>query len=230
VLAAAVSGKLTEEWRQQNFLHPDILKLTSIKKPLLKEKIIKKDLEIKSATPWFEIPDIWGFFELSSFALKITDGEHQTPKRENKGQYLLSARNVRDGFIDLNNVDYVGNEEFEKLRLRCNPDKNDILISCSGSVGRVSLVDESNKYVMVRSAALVKTIEDVINNKYLMYALQSIYLQVQIEEKSKSTAQSNLFLGQIKELGIPYPHIYHRQLKIRFSYFDDSKIIGHQAA
>jgi type I restriction enzyme S subunit len=30
VLAAAVSGKLTEEWRQQNFLHPDILKLTSI--------------------------------------------------------------------------------------------------------------------------------------------------------------------------------------------------------
>lgn len=215
VLAAAVSGKLTGEWRQQNPCHPDTEKLAHLKKSLIKEKTIKQDLEVRNGTPWFEIPDAWGFLELSSFALKITDGEHQTPKRESKGKYLLSARNVRDGFIDLSNVDYVGDEEFAKLRSRCNPDKNDILISCSGSVGRVSLVDESNKYVMVRSAALVKTVNNAINNKYLMYVLQSIYLQAQIEEKSKSTAQSNLFLGQIKELGIPYPHVEEQKEIVR---------------
>ncbi len=44
-----------------------------------------------------------------------------------------------------------------------------------------------------------------------MYVLQSPYLQKQIDEKSKSTAQSNLFLGQIKELSIPYPSLKEQQ-------------------
>ena len=36
---------------------------------------------------------------------------------------------------------------------------------------------------------------------------KSADMQKQIDEKSKSTAQSNLFLGQIKELSIPYPSL-----------------------
>ena len=31
---------------------------------------------------------------------KVTDGEHPTPKRTTEGIKLLSARNIRDGFLD----------------------------------------------------------------------------------------------------------------------------------
>jgi len=58
---------------------------------------------------------------------------------------------------------------------------------------------------MVRSVALVKTTGMEQLNEYLMYALQSPKSQATIVEKSKSTAQSNLFLGPIKELPIPLP-------------------------
>ncbi|WAU77580.1 restriction endonuclease subunit S [Acinetobacter sp. TR3] len=207
VLADAVSGKLTEEWREQEKIKPQIKELQDLKDSLIKSKEIKKDLEVIGAETLFEIPENWGNLALQSFASKITDGEHSTPKRESAGHYLLSARNVRDGYIDVSNVDYVGIEEFSKLRKRCDPNKGDVLISCSGSVGRIALVDKDDEYVMVRSAALVKTLDSFIDNKFLMYVLQSPYLQKQIDEKSKSTAQSNLFLGQIKELSIPYPSL-----------------------
>lgn len=207
VLADAVSGKLTEEWREQEKIKPQIKELQDLKDSLIKSKDIKKDLEVIGAETLFEIPENWGNLALQSFASKITDGEHSTPKRESAGHYLLSARNVRDGYIDVSNVDYVGIEEFSKLRKRCDPNKGDVLISCSGSVGRIALVDKDDEYVMVRSAALVKTLDSFIDNKFLMYVLQSPYLQKQIDEKSKSTAQSNLFLGQIKELSIPYPSL-----------------------
>ena len=207
VLAEAVSGKLTEEWREQEKIKPQIKELQDLKDSLIKSKEIKKDLEVIGAETLFEIPENWGNLALQSFASKITDGEHSTPKRESAGHYLLSARNVRDGYIDVSNVDYVGIEEFSKLRKRCDPNKGDVLISCSGSVGRIALVDKDDEYVMVRSAALVKTLDSFIDNKFLMYVLQSPYLQKQIDEKSKSTAQSNLFLGQIKELSIPYPSL-----------------------
>ncbi len=207
VLAAATSGELTREWRIANSeinAVAELQRLEKIKASLIGEKLVKKDLFF-SVSEELETPSNWGEVKLGSLSSKITDGEHSTPKRESEGYYLLSARNVRDGAVSLEKVDYVGEEEFIKLRKRCDPNKGDILISCSGSVGRVALCDRSDAYVMVRSAALVKTDHMNQNNRFLMYVLQSPVLQEIIVEKSKATAQANLFLEPIKELPIPYP-------------------------
>jgi type I restriction enzyme S subunit len=205
VLAAAVSGRLTEEWRELCEVEVCFNDIQTQKEFLIQSKQIKKDLVAESKVAPFSIPTNWLFLALQSVATKITDGEHKTPKRENSGRYLLSARNIRDGYISIENVDFIGEEEFNRIRKRCDPNSGDILISCSGSVGRVSLVDQDNTYAMVRSAAQVRVLKNFIDSKFLMRALQSPMIQKNIEESSKSTAQSNLFLGPIKQLGIPLP-------------------------
>jgi type I restriction enzyme S subunit len=226
VLAAAVSGKLTEEWRIGEALNKFCIQnLTKAKEALIKSKEIKKDLDVLETELSFDVPPEWVFLKLQSLALKITDGEHKTPKRESGGKYLLSARNVRDGHISLSDVDYVGEDEFTKLRKRCDPNKDDILISCSGSVGRICLVDEDDKYVMVRSAALVKVIKEFVDSKFLMFVLQSPMLQKNIAESAKSTAQANLFLGAIKNLDVPLPRLEEqteivRRVEQLFAYAD----------
>lgn len=79
--------------------------------------------------------------DLEFISSQVTDGTHHTPKRESSGIPLLSARNVLMGRIDFENTDFVGEAEYERLRKRCEPLQGDILISCSGSIGRVSTVD-----------------------------------------------------------------------------------------
>lgn len=208
VLAAAVSGKLTEEWRHDRKpISPCFNTISERKESLIKSKTVKKDLTAEQVSRPKNYVNDWLYLKLKSLASKITDGEHKTPKRESNGRYLLSARNVQDGYITVSNVDYVGEDEYQKLRKRCDPNKGDLLISCSGSVGRICLVDKDDMYVMVRSAALVRIVKDFINEKYLMYFLQSPASQKAIEDSSKSTAQSNLFLGPIKELDIALPSI-----------------------
>ena len=118
---------------------------------------------------------------------------------------LSSARNVTDSGIDVRDVDFVPEEEYARIRKRCDPDKGDVLISCSGSVGRVSVVDEDDKYVMVRSAALVKLYSEVIEPEFVAIALRSPAVQQQIVQYSKATAQANLFIGAIRKLMIPVP-------------------------
>ncbi len=207
VLASAVSGKFTAEWRTSNNSKIIGEEIENTKNKLIEKKVVKKDLIYTALERTYTIPPSWLYIKLQSIATKITDGEHKTPKREIMGQLLLSARNIQDGYIKLSDVDYVGDAEFQKLRNRCDPDIGDVLISCSGSIGRVCLVDENSKYVMVRSVALVKLMQDFVINKYMMYLLQSPLLQKEIEENSKSTAQANLFLGPIKNLGIPLPSL-----------------------
>lgn len=147
----------------------------------------------------------WPKVHLGDVCSKITDGEHSTPKRSSSGKFLLSARNVRDGEIALKNVDFVDQSEFDRLRLRCDPSIGDVLLSCSGSVGRAALVDRDDAYVMVRSAALIRPDAESLLPKFLMFALQSPQLQQQILEASRSTAQANIFLGPIKRLTIALP-------------------------
>lgn len=155
--------------------------------------------------------DSWEEKNLEEISTKITDGEHITPKRVDSycGYYLLSARNILNGSIKLDDVDYVGKEEFDRIRRRCNPEKNDILISCSGSVGRVCVIKDDNQYVMVRSAAMIKVKES--NPFFVVYMLQSHNVQQQIEKTKKQSCQANLFLGAIKELHIPIPEIIEQQ-------------------
>ncbi|EDK9436071.1 restriction endonuclease subunit S [Salmonella enterica] len=225
VLAAAVSGNLTAEWRMNNNSNIVEEEIEKVKNKLIAKKIIKKDIIYSKLDRKYPIPSDWLYVKLQSIATKITDGEHKTPKREPAGQLLISARNIQDGYLKLSDVDYVGDAEFQKLRNRCDPDSGDVLISCSGSIGRVCLVDENSKYVMVRSVALIKLMQDFVINKYMMYLLQSPLLQKEIEENSKSTAQANLFLGPIKNLGIPLPPVPEqaeivRRVEQLFAYAD----------
>ncbi len=159
-----------------------------------------------------ELPKEWKWVKLGSIASKITDGEHITPKRTADGILLLSARNIQNGFLALKNVDFVPIEEYERIIKRCNPEYGDILISCSGSIGRVCQVPRNLKFVMVRSVALVKFDWEKSSSKFYEYLFQSPLLQRQIEKSKKATAQANLFLGPINNLNVIVCPIGEQQL------------------
>lgn len=149
-----------------------------------------------------ELPSGWTWEKLEQTAVKITDGEHVTPRRTEDGILLLSARNVQNGYLDLTKVDYIPEDEFERITKRCKPEGGDILISCSGSVGRVCMVPANLRFTLVRSVALVKLDRSRFLPKFFEYLLQSPILQKQIEKGKKATAQANLFLGPIKNLDV----------------------------
>lgn len=153
----------------------------------------------------YSIPYTWKWVKMASISTKITDGEHKTPKRVDKyqGYYLLSARNVCNGYLQLDDVDYVDEDEYNNISRRCNPQYGDVLLSCSGSVGRCAIVPDDNHYVMVRSAAMISPL--CVDSKFLMYTIQSPALQTQIKNSSKQTAQANLFQEPIRNLLVPLP-------------------------
>ncbi|GAB7520515.1 restriction endonuclease subunit S [Rhodococcus qingshengii] len=144
---------------------------------------------------------------IGEIALQVTDGEHQTPKRESEGVLLLSARNVHHGRLDLGTVDHIGTSEYERIRKRCDPKVGDILISCSGSIGRVAVVPEMEPFSLVRSVALVRFPPDQLLPNFVMHYLRTPQLQRMMQQRANSSAQANLFQGPIRELPIVVPPI-----------------------
>lgn len=157
------------------------------------------------------IPDDWKVRQLAQVSRKITDGDHVTPKRASDGYFLLSARNVLNGRIDLSNVDHVCAAEYQRMKQRCGPECGDILISCSGTIGRVSVVPPDLECVLVRSAALVKLDRQLADGRFLQFWLQGRQAQAQIASSVNQGAQPNLFLNQIERLACPDPPLLEQR-------------------
>lgn len=208
ILQLAVMGKLVPQAPNDEPASELLKRIAAEKAKLAKEGKIKKQKPLSDTSTEehsIKLPKNWCFAHCLDICSKITDGEHSTPERSQAGHYLLSARNVTNEGIILGDVDYVPDHEFERIRKRCDPNIGDLLISCSGSVGRVSKVDRDNAYSMVRSAAMIRPFGSHLSIDYLAYALRSPFLQSQMVKKSKKTAQANLFLGAISSLTISIP-------------------------
>jgi len=152
-----------------------------------------------------KVPIGWTVETVKSLSTQVVDGEHHTPKRSESGFYLLSARNIKNGYLDLSNVDYVGEQELRRIQKRCNPRPGDILISCSGTIGNVCVVPDGLDAGMVRSAALVKLDKDNLEPHFAEIVFQSFFLQNQMKVSVSSSVQGNLFQGAIKKLKFFYP-------------------------
>ena len=166
----------------------------------------------------------WKVKKFEEITNLITDGEHTTPKRVENGIYLLSARNILNHSIQLEDVDYINQEEYERITKRVIPQEGDVLISCSGTVGRCCSVPLGLKFQMVRSVALLR-FKKSINPVFAEYMITSDYLQEQINKSKTVSSQANLFQGKIKTLNGFVPPI---ELQNQFSDFvkkiDKSKV------
>lgn len=129
----------------------------------------------------------------------ITDGEHATPRRTEVGIYLLSARNVLNHALQLEDVDYIDEEEYSRIARRVIPQAGDVLISCSGSIGRCCVVPNGLRFQMVRSAALIR-FDNTINPVFAEWLITSDDLQQQIAQSATQSSQANLFQGKIRKL------------------------------
>ena len=144
-------------------------------------------------------PKGWDIKSFDELTILITDGEHATPRRVEQGIYLLSARNVHNHSLQLADVDYIDEEEYERIAKRIIPQEGDVLISCSGTVGRCCSVPAGIKFQMVRSAALLR-FKDSINPVFAEYMITSDYIQEQINSSKTASSQANLFQGKIAKL------------------------------
>lgn len=154
-------------------------------------------------------PKGWDVLTIGELTSKVTDGEHQTPKRAESGYKLLSARNVQHGYLDVVNekVDYVGEAEFERITKRLLIENSDVLLSCSGTIGRAAMNTLNEPFCLVRSVAVIRLVQEHMLPEFLVGYLATSYMQAVMHHEANSSGQPNLFQNQIKKLKVYCPPI-----------------------
>jgi type I restriction enzyme S subunit len=171
--------------------------------------------ESQEAEYRLDVPANWIQAKLDDLSTKITDGEHLSPKTVSSGIPMLSAKDVRETGVLLDDCKFVTEGDSRKFRKRCDPELDDVLIVSRGAtVGRTALVDTDQTFCLMGSVILVRT-KECLSNKFLGFFLKSRAGQDQLLEASGSTAQQAIYIRDIRNAVIPVPPIEEQHEIVR---------------
>ena len=101
----------------------------------------------------------------------MRDGTHDSPQYLKVGHPFITSKNVKDGFINYEDIQYVSDRDFEEINKRSKVDKNDILMGMIGTIGNIALVREAPDFA-IKKYRFIKDIGKVFYS-YLYHCLQS---------------------------------------------------------
>lgn len=161
---------------------------------------------VENYKPQIDIDEIWEMVELDSVCTKITDGSHFSPPTKDNGYPYITVRDVVEDEIDFDNCKYIDESNYKNLlKNDCNPQKNDVLFSKDGTVGKVALVDFEKEFVVLSSLAIIRPNTDIINPSFLKRVLQSDYFINTAIENKTGVAIKRIVLKTLKTIPIPLP-------------------------
>lgn len=126
---------------------------------------------------------------------------------ENSGIKFIKIENIReDGKFNLKKVMYISEECNEKMK-RSQLQKDDILFSIAGAIGKSAMITEELIPSNTNQAlAIIRLLSNKkIDNRYILETLKSDYLKRQYNSLKQGIAQTNLSLKNIREFQIPLP-------------------------
>ncbi len=154
--------------------------------------------------PRVEIDKDWEMVELNSIC-EVKDGTHDSPKYVlNDGIPFITQKNITKEGLSFENVNYISEEDHLKIIKRSNVEFGDIIFSMIGANRGMSCIIDDERIFSIKNVGLIKT-KNLINQKFLLYYLQSQNAQNHVALMSTGGAQEFISLKTLRSFPIPLP-------------------------
>ena len=163
----------------------------------------------------FDVPAGWAWCRLNALSAAqlnaFVDGpfgsnlktEHYTTNREVR---IIQLNNIGDFIWRNTGIKYTTFEHAESLD-RCKTYPNDIVIAKMMPAGRAIIVPSVESIYVISSDCVRLRVADSINNKYIMFAINSPVVNAQVQYSVHGIGRSRTSLSKCKELLIPIPPV-----------------------
>jgi type I restriction enzyme S subunit len=205
VLQAALQGKLTEQLESDSKVS-DLLK--SVENCRESLKICKNSLNLESMN--IKIPCSWEMVELNSI-LSFVDYRGKTPNKSTKGIFLITASNIKKGYMDYTRKEYISEKEYSDRQSRGITKKGDLLFTTEAPLGNVALCDLEVSSCGQRVITMQAYCKNTVCLELFMYFLLSPSFQKELLDNCTGTTAKGIKAEKLKHLLVPYPPIEEQQ-------------------
>ncbi|WQY51541.1 restriction endonuclease subunit S [Helicobacter pylori] len=205
--------------------------LYSLDALILKKESVKKALRIKMLNQILASNGV-EFRELGDIILSLKTGLNprsffklNTPNANN---YYVTIRELEDYTIKFTHqTDRIDDNALFLCLKRSNLEKDDILFSGTGTIGKVSIIEKNpNNWAIKEGIYSIKPNKKIVFPRFLMFCLESSNIQNDIKNKSFGGIVKSIPMNDLQQIQIPLPPL-NEQIAIANILSDlDSEIIS----
>jgi len=157
--------------------------------------------------------DDWEQRKLGEELSLLKDGTHGTHTDVDDGPYLLSAKNIKNGKVNITEKDRkISKEEYTKIHQNLSLQAGDILLTIVGSIGETAILKETLNITFQRSVAYLRP--SFLNNQFLYTVISGESFQKELKNRQVVSAQPGIYLGDLAKINICITSDVNEQIKI----------------
>jgi type I restriction enzyme, S subunit len=174
------------------------------------------------------IPGEWEVMSLED-STDYVDYRGKTPPKSDFGVFLITAKNIRFGFIDYEiSKEYIREDAFEEAMSRGKVKLGDVLITTEAPLGNVAQINKEN-VALAQRVIKYRGYEDLLNNDFLALCLMSYGFQKQLFAEASGTTVLGIKGSRLHKLKIVIPEIPEQTEIVKHLRAIDNKLQTEQA-
>lgn len=205
ILTLAMQGKLVPQ-DPKDQPASGLLKAIEAEKQQLTEKEGLRTYaneQIEDNEEYFGRPSGWDYCRLGNLA-RFIDYRGKTPKKVDSGIPLITAKNVRFGYINREPYEYITDAEYESWMTRGFPKVGDLLFTTEAPLGNIAIIDIQERFALAQRVICLQLHKPEIG--YLLkWLIMSASFQKHLLDNATGMTATGIKSSRLKEIPVPLP-------------------------
>jgi len=155
------------------------------------------------------IPDDWDVAQIKDVT-DYVDYRGKTPKKVESGVLLVTARNIKQGYLDYDTSrEYIAEDDYSNVMSRGMPKIGDVLLTTEAPLGNIAQIDNEN--IALAQRVIKFRAKDNFDNTYLKYHFLSERFQSYLYRLAIGTTVLGIQGKQLHKMLIPLPPLPEQQ-------------------
>ena len=166
----------------------------------------------ESGVEWLgEVPRHWEVRTFTRNCVEISDYRGATPKKTDSGVFLVTAKNIRQGWIDYaTSREFVAQEEYSSIMRRGLPRVGDLLITTEAPLGFAALVDRED-IALAQRVIRFRLDQSVFLPEFGLHSVLDTYFQNQLLCRGTGSTALGIKASKLPQLRIICPPIHEQR-------------------
>lgn len=135
----------------------------------------------------------------------IVDCPHSTEPDEGQGYPIIRTPNIGKGYLNLEGVQRVSKEAYDRRNKRAIPQSNDLILAREAPAGNVAIIPEGLEVCLGQRTVLIRPNKNVVNPLFLNYYLNAPEQRHHLLRNSNGATVSHVNMPIIRNLPLVLP-------------------------
>lgn len=156
----------------------------------------RKELLHARSTKWAAVP-------LHQAVSRFVDYRGRTPKKSTSGVPLVTAKTVRDGYLDFSNPEWIAADDYDSWMTRGIPREGDVLFTTEAPLGLVARAP-SGKFALAQRIICLQPAPN-IDPSFLHWTMRGLDAQRQVHRRATGTTVKGIKQSVLREIVVRIP-------------------------